>query len=139
MTNTVLVVDDDSGILRLLEAWLTALGHPVRTATNAFEAVAVLRGEVVGAMICDIQMPWYDGNWLIAEVADAHPWLPIIVVTGFQEEDARTRRPNVVRYLHKPLTRDTFAEAVERAFTMERLATNAVPLHDHRGESPRKA
>jgi two-component system response regulator HydG len=136
----VLVVDDDPGILRLLEAWLTALGHAVRTATNAFEAVAVLRGEVVGAMICDIHMPWYDGNWLIEEVADAHPRLPIIVVTGFPEKDVRvTQRPNVVRCLHKPFTRDAFAEAVERAFTMERLATNAVRLHDDRGESPRKA
>jgi two-component system response regulator HydG len=125
----VLVVDDDVRILRLLEVWLTALGHPVRTATSAFEAVAVLRGEVVGAMICDIQMPWYDGTWLIQEVTEAHPALPIIVVTGLPENDVRlTRRPNVVGCLHKPLTRDTFAEAVERAFTMERLATNAVPL-----------
>jgi DNA-binding NtrC family response regulator len=136
----VLVVDDDPGILRLLEAWLRAIGCPVRTAVNAFEAVAILRSEVVGVMICDIQMPWYDGNWLIEEVGDAQPWLPIIVVTGYPAEDLRiARRPNVVSYLHKPLTRETFAEAIERAFTIERLATNAVLPHDDRGESPRKA
>ena len=103
----ILVVDDDPAIRRLFVAWLTASGHSVRTASDAFEAVDVLRGEVVGAMICDIQMPLYDGNWLIEEVADAHPCLPIIVVTGFPETDRQvTRRPSVIRHVAKPVERE---------------------------------
>ena len=113
----ILVVDDDPAIRRLFVAWLTASGHSVKTASDAFEAVDVLRGEVVGAMICDIQMPLYDGNWLIEEVADAHPCLPIIVVTGFPETDRQvTRRPSVIRRVAKPVERKELSAAVDAAF-----------------------
>jgi DNA-binding NtrC family response regulator len=113
----ILVVDDDPAIRRLFVAWLTASGHSVRTASDAFEAVEVLRGEVVGAMICDIQMPLYDGNWLIEEVADAHPCLPIIVVTGFPETDRQvTRRPSVIRHVAKPVEREELSAAVDAGF-----------------------
>jgi DNA-binding NtrC family response regulator len=112
----ILVVDDDPAIRRLFVAWLTASGHSVRTASDAFEAVDVLRGEVVGAMICDIKMPLYDGNWLIEEVADAHPCLPIIVVTGFPETDGQVaRRPSVIRHVAKPVERAELSAAVDAA------------------------
>jgi DNA-binding NtrC family response regulator len=113
----ILVVDDDPAIRRLFVTWLTASGHSVRTASDAFEAVDVLRGEVVGAMICDIKMPLYDGNWLIEEVADAHPCLPIIVVTGVPETDRQvTRRPSVIRHVAKPVEREELSAAVDAAF-----------------------
>ena len=113
----ILVVDDDPAIQRLFVAWLTALGHSVTAASDAFEAVDVLRSEVVDAMICDIQMPLYDGNWLIEEVADAHPCLPIIVVTGFPETDRQVaRRPSVIRHVPKPVEREELSAAIDAAF-----------------------
>jgi DNA-binding NtrC family response regulator len=124
----ILVVDDDPAIQRLFVAWLTASGHSVRTASDAFEAVDVLRSDDVGAMICDIQMPLYDGHWLIEEVADAHPCLPIIIVTGFPETDRHvTRRPSVIRHVAKPVEREELSAAVDAGLEWRARQQLAIP------------
>jgi DNA-binding response OmpR family regulator len=58
---TVLVVDDDPVIVRLLEVNFEMEGYRVITATNGEDAIARVRDDRPDVVVCDIMMPKIDG------------------------------------------------------------------------------
>lgn len=57
----ILVVDDDPGILRIVEFTLQRSGYEVRTAPNGQEALKILRTLLPDLMILDVAMPGLSG------------------------------------------------------------------------------
>jgi DNA-binding response OmpR family regulator len=57
----VVAVDDDPGILRIVEMYLTKNGFSVKTAANGQEALKILRKVVPAVIILDVQMPGMSG------------------------------------------------------------------------------
>lgn len=57
----ILVVDDDPGILRIVEFTLQRSGYEVRTAPNGQEALKMLRTILPDLMILDVAMPGLSG------------------------------------------------------------------------------
>lgn len=80
----ILIVDDQPINLKVLGALLAAEGHAVRTAANGVEALAVLEGQAVDAIISDILMPTMDGCRLCYEVRSSERLrhLPFIFYTA---------------------------------------------------------
>src|SRR6266849_748185 len=64
----ILVVDDESAILRLLREALTQWGYQVTSASSAAEALQSLRGDMFDAVITDIRMPDMNGLELLKEI-----------------------------------------------------------------------
>src|SRR2546428_68610 len=64
----ILVVDDESAILRLLREALTQWGYQVTSASSAAEALQALRGDMFDAVITDIRMPDMNGLELLKEI-----------------------------------------------------------------------
>ena len=62
---TILVVDDEFGILEVLEAILSDAGFKVISAMNGQEAMALLQEEVPDLVIVDFMMPLLDGAGVI--------------------------------------------------------------------------
>ena len=62
---TILVVDDEFGILEVLEAILSDAGFKVVSAMNGQEAMALLQKEVPDLVIVDFMMPLLDGAGVI--------------------------------------------------------------------------
>jgi len=62
---TILVVDDEFGILEVLEAILSEAGFQVRSAMNGQAAMALLQKEVPDLVIVDFMMPLLDGAGVI--------------------------------------------------------------------------
>lgn len=58
---TILVVDDESRIVHILEFNLTKQGYKVRTASNGLEALASVMEEKPHLIILDVMMPKMDG------------------------------------------------------------------------------
>ena len=56
MQNSVLLVDDDASLLRLLSIRLEAEGYAVHTAGSAEEAIQVLRNDAIELMVTDLRM-----------------------------------------------------------------------------------
>ena len=84
----VLIVDDDSLLLKTLRDILTADGHAVMTAgggqagINAF--VDASEGEApFNAVITDLGMPYVDGRKVAAAVKSASPQTPVFLLTGW--------------------------------------------------------
>jgi chemosensory pili system protein ChpA (sensor histidine kinase/response regulator) len=84
VTRTVLIVDDDVVIRRLLRHMLHQHGYEVRVAANGQEALIVLEQEPIAAAIIDRTMPLLDGVDLVKMIraSERHRALPVIMLTA---------------------------------------------------------
>jgi two-component system, sensor histidine kinase len=90
-TYSILVVDDETDITRILKAGFELLGHSVVIASSGEEAVAVFDETRFDAVICDLGMPGMSGwevGWRIKEtcLSKGVPKTPFVVLTGLPEQ-----------------------------------------------------
>ena len=121
MRGTVLIVDDDQDLLRLLEAGLSANGFEVSALTTAEKAVTrdLYQYDVV---VSDINLPGMTGIELCGRVAAEFPELPVIVMTAFS--DLKTAisalRAGAYDYIIKPVELDGLAVRLDRVIAERR-------------------
>jgi DNA-binding response OmpR family regulator len=135
---TILVVDDDSAIRKLLELQLAAEGYSVVMAEDALGAARLVREAKPDLMIVDAHMPFVSGlDFVSAVIADSSmPWVPVIFITGRSElrSDAEALGSAC---LVKPFLAARLTELIERVLhSQERLYAAAGIGH---GADMRKA
>lgn len=117
----VLLVDDNAGLRRIVALTLESLGCTVTSAADATEAMGVLQeGNALRLMLSDVRMPGpMDGIALAEWVAERHPQIAILLMTGYTET-GRVRFP----LLNKPFGPEELIDAlatVLRASTGSRV------------------
>jgi CheY-like chemotaxis protein len=121
MKRTILVVDDDSGVLKMTELMLSDGGFNVIVSSNAREGLGILKAQKVDLIITDIIMPEMEGIELISQLRKDHPALPIMAISG----GGRSHNTDFLKFakklgakvvLEKPFRREALLEAVNRAF-----------------------
>ncbi len=109
-TETVLVVDDEISLRRLLKAALTAKGYTVITAANGLEAIDSLSktDQPLAAVLLDLNMPGANGLDVAKIARIARPNLKILVLSGNLTGPARTelQRLGLNDFLQKPYALD---------------------------------
>jgi signal transduction histidine kinase/ActR/RegA family two-component response regulator len=81
---SVLLIDDEELVRTATAEMIRDLGHSVVEASGAAEALARLdQGLSVDAVVTDYMMPGIDGGELARRVAQTHPEMPILVITGY--------------------------------------------------------
>jgi len=114
-TGTILVVDDDDGVRKVLARWITEIGHVVKVAADADSALAIMRDCPIDVALCDIRMPGHDGIWLLDQVRRLYPDIAVALATGLMEMDPMvTLRPGVVGYIVKPFNREDLEKVIVR-------------------------
>jgi two-component system response regulator GlrR len=118
--HTVLIVDDDPDILRLLSMRLSAAGYAVQSADSgerAFAAVAVTRPDVV---ITDLKMGGMDGMALFEAIQRIAPTLPVIILTahGTIPEAVEATKRGVFGFVPKPFEGKQLLEQVAQAIRL---------------------
>jgi CheY-like chemotaxis protein len=110
-TLTVLVVDDDDGVRRIMARQLEQAGYHVLTADNGVEALTVLEqtGIDVHLVLCDLLMPKLDG-YQLGDRLGALPNSPEIIFMSAFRSDLEFDRP----MLTKPFKLDDLTAAVQR-------------------------
>jgi DNA-binding NtrC family response regulator len=83
---TILVVDDEEPIRKMLGAALTRAGHKVQTAGNAEQAIDLCRSGCFDVILSDVVMPAMDGHQLTQTVAGLCPRTRVILMSGFDKE-----------------------------------------------------
>lgn len=113
----ILLVDDDSSLLRLLSMRLSAAGYAVNAAESGEQALAQLPLFRPQLIITDLQMSGMDGMTLFNQVHKRNPGLPVLILTAHgtipDAVDATSR--GVFSYLTKPFNSKVLLEHVERA------------------------
>ena len=112
----MIVVDDDEPTCHLLADCVRLLGFDVRIATNATQALAIMREHPVNIAFCDIVMPGYDGVWLINRIRHEFPRTAVVVATGLAKIDpGLVMVPCVAAHVVKPFDFDDIADAMSSA------------------------
>ena len=78
----ILVVDDDELIREVSQRVLSHYGYEVRTASDGFEALLLMRKALPDLILSDLNMPRMSGFELLSVVRRRFPHLPVIAITG---------------------------------------------------------
>jgi PAS domain S-box-containing protein len=89
-SGTVLVVDDDRTVRSVAKVMLEKAGYSCHLATGGQEALDFLADETenIDMVLLDLTMPKMSGATAFTEVKKLRPHVPIILVSGYAEEDA---------------------------------------------------
>ena len=100
----VLIVDDDKLTRWSVSRVLTRAGYQVQEAATAADGLAAIEGDRPDAVLLDIVLPDGDGFSALRTIREAHPRLPVILITAHgSEETVRTARDLGARgHLTKP-------------------------------------
>jgi len=119
MTPSVLLVDDDNELTRVLAEWLRQRGYRIEIASRAEPALDALERCAFDVVVTDLRMPGVSGIELCGRVAERCPGLPVIVMTGFGSLDAAIDaiRAGAYDFVEKPVKLDLLRIAIDRAAT----------------------
>ena len=80
---SVLVIDDEKGILQIIRQALTRFGHQVETAADGQEGIQKFDDGSYDIVITDIRMPGIDGNGVIEHIRKSDKQsIPVIAISG---------------------------------------------------------
>ena len=118
----VLVVDDDKQINVAVCRVLDRAGYVTSGAQSAEEALGLMEREKFDLVIADIVMDGMDGMGLLEEIKKRDKALPVVLVTGFSNEEyeERAHREGAYAYVRKPLSRDELVTVAVEALADSR-------------------
>jgi len=104
MPGRILIVDDDDDFRGLLKDVFTQAGHTVTAVNSAHNALGELSQHEFDAVVTDHNMPEMSGEELIKRIRSSEPNIPIILVSGYLNQDLIQNLKNVnTEIFHKPL------------------------------------
>ena len=108
---TVLIVDDDEAMLRLITNWVGGAGHTVVSFGQFAEAKSYLATAKPDVIIADVRLGAFNGLQLVIQAKLDHPEITAIVLTGFYDPvlSGEVSKPGAT-YLVKPITSDQLLE-----------------------------
>jgi len=123
----VLIVDDEPSILEWLSVTLRSLGLTPVPAGSGAAALEALRGREVGFVITDFMMPGMDGVELVRRIREAHPALPVVVMSGVGtvEDAVNLLKLGADDFLSKPIKRDVLIPRIEQLVRKARIYEEA--------------
>jgi two-component system cell cycle sensor histidine kinase/response regulator CckA len=114
---TVLVVDDDAIVRRIVQGHLSDAGYRIFEAEDGREALEVLESTgSVDLVIVDMVMPRLNGPGLIAELMRRRPSQSVLLISAYpaERETVEEEQPSHP-FLPKPFTRDQLLAKVSEA------------------------
>ena len=122
---TIVVVDDDAPLLRLISLRLREEGYGVVTAESGERALGLIAMKLPNLVLTDLQMGGMDGLALFEAIHREYPSVPVIILTAhgtIPDAVAATTR-GVFGFLTKPFEARTLLAEVERALRVSGPAT----------------
>lgn len=117
-SNTILIVDDNPGARRSIEALLAHEPYRILLASSGAEALETAASEFPDLILLDVMMPGMDG-WEVARVIKNHPDFGrtrVVMLTARSDFSDKTEglRAGADDYIVKPIRLEELAERVEK-------------------------
>jgi two-component system cell cycle sensor histidine kinase/response regulator CckA len=120
-----LVIDDEPSVRAVTKRMLEACGLSVRTAGDGDEGLALFREYQpdISVILLDLTMPGIAGDEVFSEIRRLDANVPIVLMTGFTEQEASTRfgGSNLAGLLQKPFRIEAVRDLLQQLFTADRL------------------
>ncbi len=113
-SETILLVDDEEGVRRLIQAVLQGNGYGVLEANNGSAALAAYEknSHKIDMVLTDVVMPQMNGFELGKELESRNPGLRILYMSGYRDNSVALAGVLPSAFLHKPFTPDALLAKV---------------------------
>jgi signal transduction histidine kinase len=117
MKNTILLVDDEAGIRKVLGISLQDSGYDVHTAENGQEALRLFKEIAPPIVLTDIKMPDMDGIELLRHIKEESPDTEVIMFTGHGDMGLaiKSLKYDASDFVTKPINDEVLDIALKRA------------------------
>ncbi|HYO58876.1 sigma-54 dependent transcriptional regulator [Archangium sp.] len=117
LKGSVLLVDDDPAVAKVLGALLGQAGLTVHTASHGQEALALLGSKPIDVVVSDVRMPGMGGMELLAEVGRTWPDVPVILLTahGTVPLAVEAMKAGAADFALKPFDREEILFSIRKA------------------------
>lgn len=125
---SVLLIDDDEGMLRALELVLSRAGMKVSRATWVRDGIKELKDHPheFDLIITDLRMPMASGLMIMSAVRAAYPALPVILITAYGHPEMTPewwKEYGAAAYLEKPISAENLLSTIEEVFSAKDAAS----------------
>ena len=137
-TPTVLIVDDESDILELLELTLLRMGLESKRAMKVSSAVELLKTNHYDLCLTDMRLPDGTGLELVQHIGQLYPQLPVAVITAYGSTDnaVAALKAGAFDYIAKPVSLDQLRALVKSALSVSEAAEQGAQERVLLGDSP---
>jgi DNA-binding NtrC family response regulator len=113
-SETILLVDDEDGVRKLVFAVLKSNGYDVMEAANGVSALAAYEknGHKVDMVLTDVVMPQMNGFDLGKQLKERTPGVKILYMSGYRDNAIGGGGDAPRAFLHKPFTPDVLLAKV---------------------------
>ncbi len=113
---SILVVEDDPTVQKLIHRILTEKGHEIKLASDGIDALMWIAKQNFDLIISDIRMPNLNGIQLLEQMNKKEIRIPVMFITGFHnlEYELKSKELGAVGYIKKPITRDILLKKVKQ-------------------------
>lgn len=123
MAKTILIIDDEASIRDSLSGILSDEGFHTRLAEDGQQGLSLLEEERVDLVLLDIWMPGLDGMEVLKRIKEAHPDLPVIMISGHGtiETAVQATKMGAYDFIEKPPSYDKIILSIKNALDLARL------------------
>jgi DNA-binding NtrC family response regulator len=132
MARTILLVEDNAAIAKMLMTAIDMWGYTARLATTADDALEIAQsyGRDLGLLICDVLLPDRPGTSVAAQIARLCPGIRTCFTSGYSFDilsqlgllTAENLKGSRVSYIQKPFMPDEIRAVIERALQPRQAA-----------------
>jgi DNA-binding NtrC family response regulator len=133
---TILIVEDEAKMRRLLELNLGEDGFKTLSSADAETALQLLRSELVDLLLTDLKLPGISGLELLQRVKQQNSALPVVVMTAFGsvETAVEAMKAGAADYVLKPFSLSEIRMVVKKELDVSRLREENRSLREALGE-----
>ena len=85
MNTKILIVDDQTGILMLLDEVFKKEGFDTYLANRGLEALQIIEHVKIDVVLLDLKLPLMDGKEVLRQLQIKYPNVPVVMMTAYQE------------------------------------------------------
>jgi DNA-binding NtrC family response regulator len=133
---TILIIEDEAKMRRLLELNLGEDGFKTVSAADAETGLRLLASEPVDLVLTDLKLPGMSGLQLLQQVKQDHAALPVVVMTAFGsvETAVEAMKAGATDYVLKPFSLAEMRMVVRKELDVSRLREENRSLREALGE-----
>ena len=125
MSESIIIIDDESTLRESLGRLLTREGYLVTTAGSGEEALGLMTEQSFDLVISDIFLPGMDGIEVLRNVKERNPEQMVVMITAFASLDTAVEalRAGAFDYIMKPVIHDEIRLLIRNALSQRWLRT----------------